>query len=232
MCHKTLITLGLLCGCLVWSASPAQATTIDLIDGEGDDSGWTVTSLVAAKDVLPANIEVNLTAGTVTIIVEKDFVGHDVIPAYLGGGVNFPYGSLTFLQVKPDAETVDTIIIKSESIENHTGLTWNTFKWELTTAGQFDTTASNLWDTTPWFNSLAFSDNDRTLIASGETGVAHEATFVPDGDLVFNVDLTLDSPGETVSVTIKQNVTTPEPVTMMLLAAGLPFLLKRKRKSR
>ena len=224
MCYKTLITLSVLCISLAWGLSPVQATVIPLVDGNGDDSGWTVTSGGAALDLLASNIiDVDLNAKTATITVIKDFGP----PEDILGTIILAVGSLTFAEVDVNGDKIDKIIIHSETIDNNTGLVWDAFSWHLqpTGAAEFNTIESSGW-TEASFSTWVF-ETDNKLVASNGS-VANGATFSPASNLV--IDIKLDSSDAAVAFTLKQH-TTPEPATMaVLVVGGLVVLSRRFRK--
>jgi len=225
MCYKTLITLSLLCISLAWGVSPVQGVPVALIDGDGHDSGWTVTSGGAALDLLAGNIiDVDLDAKTATITVAKEF-GPYVEDLLLG--TVFPVGSLTFTEVNANADLIDRIIIQSETIVNNTGVYWDSYAWHVqpTGAADFNANDSSGWDVAP-FGTQSFESANKLVADNGI--VANGATFSPSGDLV--IDINLDSSTAPLSFSFKQHVT-PEPATMALLVVGgLAVLSKRFRK--
>ena len=235
MRYKTLITLSLLCFFPAWGVSPVQAdfVEIDLIDVDGDDSGWTVTSDgVTALDLLPSNIiDVDLASDvkTVTITIEKDYGPYAHNPIL--DRIDFPVAILTFNKAGANADSIDKIIILSETVDNHTGVAWDCFSWKLAPGGaaKFNTDESSGW------SEAAFADwsfeTDRHLLASNGS-VANDDTFSPSGGIFppsggLVIDILLGD-SETGGFTLKQSVS-PEPATLILLGAGLPLLLKRKR---
>lgn len=227
MCPKMLTTLSLLCVFLAWGVSPVQATPIALIDGEGDDSGWTVTSDGAALDLESSNIiDVDLTAKTVTITVAKDFGPYE---EFLGD-IIFPVGTLTFTEVNANAGKIDKIIIQSETIVNNTGAAWDTFSWSILLAGtdteqaKFNITESSDWKE-PSFSSWSF-ETDQVLASAGSVG--NGVTFLPKSNLVIDIDLeTSDDP---IVFSVKQHAS-PEPVTAAILfISGFTVLGRRFRK--
>jgi len=227
MRHKTPVTPGLLFLILACAVSPLQATPVPLIDAEAHDSGWTVESGGAAKDLLASDIiDVNLAAKTVTITVAKEF-GPYVYDEFLGLAI-FPVGTLTFTEVTANADLIDKIIIQSESAVNNTGLAWDSFSWQVTPTGaaEFNATESSGWDE-PSFSSWPF-DTAHKLLASGGS-VANGATFAPGSNLV--IDIHVDSSDDPLSITLKQHVT-PEPATMALLVIGGLAVLSRRFRTR
>ena len=224
MYHNILVALSLGCILLTGALSPLQAAPVPLIDAAGDDSGWTVESGGAALDLISADIiDVDLSARTVTIHIEKDFGPFE---EFLGE-IIFPIGSVTFAEVNPNADLIDTIIIQSETIANNTGLAWNGFSWQVSpeSTGSFDTAASSGWTVTPFGDKL-FATDHKLLAIDGS--VPDSATFVPTGNLV--IDIHTDSSDGPLAITLKQHIT-PEPVSIALIAAGIPFVLRRRRKS-
>jgi hypothetical protein len=200
-----------------------QATPIPLIDAAGHDSGWTVESGAAALDLLPANIidvDLDPAAKSVIITVAKDFGPYED----LFGTIIFPVGVLTFTEVNANADLIDKIIILSESAVNNTGVAWDSFSWQVSPSGaaEFNVGESSGWSE-PSFSSWALTSHQ--LLASGGS-VPNGATFAPSSNLV--IDIHLDSSDSALSFSLKQHVT-PEPATLILLAVGLPLLLKRRR---
>ena len=221
---KTLSALGSLAILLALAASGLQAAPIGLVDGDGDDSGWTVESAGAALDLTSSNIiDVDLTAKTVTITVAKDFGPYEEIL----GSIVFPVGALTFNQGQADNEKIDRIIIQSETIANHSGAAWTKYTWDITTAGaaQFNTSQSSGWDVSP-FGTKTFVTAHQ-LEATGGSGIANGATFAPSGNLVIDIDLSSSS--DPITLTLKQRVV-PEPGTLVCLGIAGALLLGRRSR--
>ena len=224
MRHKTLIKVGLLLVLLAWGVSPVQATPIPLVDGDGDDSGWTVESGGAALDLLSSDIiDVDLAAKTVTITVAKEYGTYTVTL----GEIIFPVGTLTFNEVNANADLIDKIIIESETIVNNTGLAWDSFSWQLlpTAAAEFNIGESSGW-TEPSFSHWPLTAQQ--LLASNGT-VANGATFAPGRNLV--IDIHLDASAGPLAISLKQNVT-PEPATLAVLFVGGVLIVSRRFRKR
>ena len=223
MHHKTLIKLGLLLVLLALGVSPLGATPIGLVDGDGDDSGWTVESGGATLDLLSSDIiDVDLAAKTVTITVAKEFGP----PEEFLGMIVFPVGTLTFAEVDVNADKIEKIIILSETIDNNTGVDWDYFSWQVrpTAAGEFNIAESSGWSE-PSFNSWSFESAHELLASDG--WVANGTTFAPAANLV--IDIHPDTSDNPLAITLKQHVL-PEPATMALLVIGGLAVLRRRRR--
>ncbi|MCY2927999.1 MAG: hypothetical protein NTV86_00615 [Planctomycetota bacterium] len=214
--------------CLVAvAASAAQGaviTTIPLVDSQGRDSGWAaeLPDTQAARNV--TDIVVNPTDGSVTVTILKDFVG------YTGSGADleFPIGKITFRQTLADALTVPRIIVRGETIQNHTLLPWTAFVWNVAPTGlAWFNTAATAWNAAP-FASQAWTDQTgskaNTLLASNGL-VPDGATFSPAGSLVIDTNLAPETP---VSFDFKEMVI-PEPATISLLALASLGWPRRRR---
>ncbi len=222
MPYKVLLALTLGCMLLAGGSNALHAAPVPLIDAAGDDSGWTVESGGAALDLALNDIlDVDLSAKTVTIHIPKDFGPYE---EFLGS-IIFPVGSVTFAEVNPNADLIDKIIVQSETIANNTGIAWNGFSWQVSpeSAGSFNTAESAGWTVTPFANK-SFATNHQLLASDGS--VPDGAVFSPTGNLV--IDIHNDSSDAPLAITLKQHVT-PEPVSIALIAAGIPFMLRRRR---
>ncbi len=221
---KALLSVLVVC-CF---ASLGAGDTITLLDsGDGTDSGWSVEWLGDPDDPVKGvgDIDVVLNGGTpssVTLTIEKDF-GPPV-------GGEFRSAIMTFKQTAIDAAA--KIIIRQESIDNSTGVSWTQFIWSVTPDGAAGMNqGESAWDVDPPFSTLTWSDltttGYHTLVASDGV-VANGDTFSPAGGLVIDATVS-DDPGDLTVFTLKQRVV-PEPAAMTLLALGAVFGLRRGRK--
>ena len=182
-----------------------------LIDGEGDDSGWSATLAGTVESITVIDV---VLGESMTLEIEKDFVGMD--------GDQFPVGLIIFSPNGP-AVSVPKIIIQSEGIENNTGHDWTSYHWAIMNAGvaHFNTTESSGWTVSPYTN-LTWQ-NAWNLFAD-EGVVCDGGTFNPNGGLVIDIDAE-------ESFTFKQ-FPVPEPAVMLILLFGLPAVILRKFKQR
>jgi len=213
---KTLITI--LTATAILSITPlAHATILPL------GSGWQTD---VPGDVADIRIDGNYNQ-FVLIEIIKTFTQPKV------DGVFEPI-SIDFSQTGTDAGTVAYIVLNDEIITNNTPDDWKDYHWTLEGPAAFVISASNAFDTSPFNNKEWIPDAGwGTGYASGlnVSGgmVPSGSTFSPGldaGMLVIEIDL---SGGDPATFTLTQQPT-PEPATMILLAAGLPALLRRRRK--
>jgi len=223
---RSFVKRGIVVGLLafLW-VGPAVATPlVPLIDGEGDNSGWSVGISGATTGV--SVVDVDLGASEVILTVEKDYQGHTVD----GGDIEFPVGLLSF--VHEDGQAVGRIIIRSETVANNTGITWTAFRWSIFETGvaRFNISASSGWVTSPLtvrtWQDIDAGDNNLAgaLLADGGV-VPSGGIFSPGVDLVIDTDVGANGAG----FTLKQQVI-PEPGTSALLGLGALVLAARGRR--
>jgi len=129
------------------------------------------------------------------------------------------------------------VVISDEIITNNTGSDWLDYHWSIEGPAAFEisTTLASGFDVSPFTNidwapkSGWTSDYASALNLDGGV-VPAGGTFHPGVDtgyLVIKADLS----GSDASFTLRQTPT-PEPATMLLLAAGLPMLARRRQRRR
>jgi hypothetical protein len=197
--------------------------SIPLVEGQ-NDSGWRADLSIsqAARNI--TGIAVDPQARTVTISIAKDYIGYDWS---LG---EFPVASIVFTQTLPDAQTFSRIIVRDETVQNHTTLSWTAFVWNVNPTGvaKFNTDLTS-WNVSP-FASQAWLDQSgstaNTLLASNGI-VPNNATFSPNGSpgLVIDASLASSDPAHFI---LKQ-IVIPEPGTMGLLAVVSLVWFRRRR---
>lgn len=191
--------------------APAGAA-IQLTDGV-NASGWQVSLYDAAIGV--SNITVDLSAGTVTFDVQKNYgpmVGE-------GDDAEFPVGLMVFHEVLPAANTVPKIIIRQEQIINSSGGIIDEFRWIFspTGCGHFDTTST--WNVAPFAQEQWLSPN---LLVASQGAFGDGQIFNPNGDLTLLANRNGD-------IQLKEYVA-PEPGSMALVTlAGLCLIRRRRR---
>ena len=189
------------------------------------NSGWLAD--------LPDNVNVGVTVDS----EGPHFVVIEIVKTFTAPPIDglFPPISIDFTQASCDSNTVALIALTDETVTNNTGFDWTDYHWSIegpaafmiapTVASGFSTAPFINMDwvqKTGWDAGYASALNvDGGLVPSG-------SAFYPGldaGKLYVKVDLCQDESG----FTLTQNPT-PEPTTMLLLAAGLPLLLRRRRK--
>jgi hypothetical protein len=198
----------------------AHADTIDL-----GNSGW------QAVITDPANVGILIDADT------DNFVMIEIIKTFAEppeSGVFAPI-TIDFNQIAADGVTTALIVLNDEIITNNTSSDWMDYHWliEGPAAFQISTTEASGFDVSPFTNSVwtpkAGWTADFASALNVDGGVVPAgSTFFPGVDagyLVIQADLT----EQDSSFTLSQNPT-PEPATMLLLAAGLPILARRRRR--
>jgi hypothetical protein len=185
--------------------------TLPLIDANGDNSGWCL-SISRPENVVVTIVDVDLVGNMLVLQLDKDFTGPP------GAGYVFSPILLDFFQVCHDSETVGTIVIDAETIDNLTTSAWTGFDWILfdygdVTPAWFDVAASSGFDTAPF--SAAFSgfldpgtDNEALLLTAGDGAVGDQEGFAPgqsSGALVIQTDTAVRP--TPLSFTLKQRPT-------------------------
>ncbi|MDP6546294.1 MAG: hypothetical protein QGH60_20125 [Phycisphaerae bacterium] len=216
---KTLTTILTLTAIL--SVTPlAHADTIPL-----GGSGWEAT--------ISDNVNVDILVDA----ENEHYVLIEIIKTFTAppqGGV-FPGISIDFTQVSPDTDTVSIIVLNDEIITNNTGYDWTDYHWSLEGPAAFSISATegSGFDIDPftnadWTPKAGWSPDFASALNLDGGTVAAGSTFSPGldtGAMLIQLDL---SEPDAAGFTLTQNPT-PEPATMLLLAAGLPLLARRKR---
>jgi hypothetical protein len=201
---------------LALAAAACPGEIIPLVDGEGDNSGWSVWPAGAVTGVQV--IDVDPEDLTVTITIEKDF------PPMQAG--QMPSALLTFLPQGTLGPTSTQVIIAGETIANNTGAGWSGYQWAILQPGvaRFDIAASAGWQVWPFSTQTWQSvvGNRAEGLLAGNGLVPDGATFVPTGGLVIGIDLV-------VPFTLKQ-LPVPEPASLALVVLGAGALAFRRRR--
>lgn len=219
--------MAIILAVLVLCASMASAGL--LIDGAGDNSGWLALPGGATTGIHV--IDVDLVASTVSIWIDKDFgppaPGEDEVK-----------GTVDFIQMLPDGQTVQHIVIDYERMTNSTGAAWGwrDFRWDLTptTAASVNPASWDTWDISPFTTRESWTSATTDTLRASDGVVLGGADFTPGlgggaGDLVIDVDL--GASGSPVSLTFIQTATPelPEPGCLVFFMAGAGFVLRRRK---
>jgi len=143
--------------------------------------------------------------------------------------------TVDFNQIAADGATTAIIVLNDEIITNNTGSDWMDYHWSIEGPAAFNIsmTEGTGFDVSPftnmdWTPKAGWSANHASALNVDGGIVPDGSTFFPGVDagmLGIDVDLT----AQDSSFTLTQNPT-PEPATLLLLAAGLPILARHKRK--
>ncbi len=143
--------------------------------------------------------------------------------------------TVDFNQIAADGATTAIIVLNDEIITNNTGSDWMDYHWSIEGPAAFNIsmTEGTGFDVSPftnmdWTPKAGWSANHASALNVDGGIVPDGSTFfrgVDAGMLGIDVDLT----AQDSSFTLTQNPT-PEPATLLLLAAGLPILARHKRK--
>lgn len=194
--------------CVMEPCDTCPPGTTPITDAGGEFSGW-CASVSNSADVQINVIDVDQGADRATISINKDFKD----PPGFGGLI--PAFLIDFVQVCPDSQTVNTIVIENENISNHTGVDWHDFHWLLFDGPDawFDVDASG-FSVLP-FQSKLFSsfldnptNNQAKLVSAYNGTVSNNGQFMPGGGaapIQIGVDL---SGADRVSFTLKEWPTT------------------------
>lgn len=98
--------------------------TIPLTDASGEFSGW-CASTSHPSNVVINTLDVDMSQRMVTIAIQKVFKE----PPGFGGLI--PAILIDFVQVCPNGQTANMILIAGETIHNQTGVDWLDFHWRL-----------------------------------------------------------------------------------------------------
>ena len=226
MRHNILIKLSLVCVFLVCCVSPAWAafTPLNYLNGSTlVESGWGYELTGATTGLVVTGMDLGTKIATITIT--KDYGP----PVYdpLVGIFELPVGMLNFNETAANSGQINKFIIHSETIDNHTGVDWDSFVWKVrpTGAAAFNVAESSGWTVSPF--SIDSFDTGQLLANSGL--VANGASFSPYGGLVIDIDL--GSSDSALFFQVKQ-IVTPEPATMALLLVGGAGILNRRFRRR
>ncbi len=171
--------------------------TTPLTDANGDFSGW-CASTSHPNNVTIETLDVDLSQRMVTIAIEKDFKEGP------GFGGLIPAILIDFVQVCPNTQTANMILIAGETIHNNTGADWLDFHWRLFDGPEawFDVAASGFnvgpFTSRFWsrfldpgtFNQAKDLAAYNGVIANGTTWQVNNPPIAP---LKIGVDLSLSS---------------------------------------
>ena len=218
---KTLATI-LTAAAILSITTFAQANIIEL-----DDSGW------------QAEFDDNLLVDINTDDTGSHFVLIEIAKMFTDPPVNGQFSpiSIDFTVNPGHTRSVPLLVVlNDEVVENNTGVDWTDYHWSIEGDAAFwiSATDDSNFDIAPFTNATWTphptwgSDYASGLDVDGGT-VSSGSTFFPgssaSGMLFIEVDTSVSDP----SFTLTQNPT-PEPATLIFLAAGLLLLLKRKRR--
>lgn len=178
--------------------------TIPLIDGEGDFGGW-CASVSHPGNVVIDVLDVDLSGDQAVLNLTKEFKEEP------GFGGQIPAILIDFVQVCPDLDTVNMILINQETVVNNTGKDWLDFHWSLFDGDEawFDAGASGGFPVAP-FGSKVFRDfldsptnNQSKRLSAFDGVVPNGGTMSAGGTAPLKIGINLSDP-ERVSFTLKE----------------------------
>ncbi len=213
------------------------ATVINLVDGNGDDSGWAmdVRSVDLGNRVFrPTVFDVDLQNGTMTLQIDKKFVG--TVP-------NIGFNTIVVWFVKTSNTAVNTLILNDEEVQNRTDKGWYDYHMQLVNplgdngeATWFDpanTPGGDLFSHV-YFSNYSGPANTKPITLNFDEGVVPQnETFKPGYNGVSGNPIVIQIDNSQFEVNdefgFKQWPTVPEPVTLVTLFLGTLGMIWRKK---
>lgn len=198
--------------CPECSAASCPAGTVPLMDGQGDFSGWCMSS--SDPDAVDYFVDaVDLEDDLALVEIFKSFLRP---PSPLTGLV--PPILIDFVQVCDDGNTVSQIYIADEVIFNGTGVAWSDYHWSLFDGNEswFDVSESAGFSVAPFTNKVfgGFLDSPtnnkaKSLDVDGGTVPVGGSFFPGNGPGELKIQVDLASRDVPISFTLKQRPTIP-----------------------
>jgi hypothetical protein len=234
------VTASLLAALVLLAVSaPARANVIQTTLG---NSGWTVSGNTNGSVGLAVDREGTDPDGKRFVAIEIIKVFRDppdprtqVVPAI----------ALNFVQSGSAQTPASRIYISDESITNLTGVRWLDFHWVIgvTDTARFNRELTNPttdpqtegWQIGPFtrFNWVDGEGSGTETLSVAGGGVNNGASFFPGlglGNLV--IDIVGSDRGGSLTFTLKEIPTIPEPASLLLITAGAAIVVLKRRGTR